>query len=79
MFYNRTEKDIDGLLENIRKKFENNIINYNNKEIKYTISIGYSFRFGKNIDSMINNADKYLYFAKNEGRNRVRKDENRFT
>ena len=33
----------------------------------------------KNIDSMINNADKYLYFAKNEGRNRVRKDENRFT
>lgn len=78
-FYNRTEKDIDGLLENIRKKFENNIINYNNKEIKYTISIGYSFRFGKNIDSMINNADKYLYFAKNEGRNRVRKDESRFT
>lgn len=78
-FYNRTEKDIDELLENIRKKFENNIINYNNKEIKYTISIGYSFRFGKNIDSMINNADKYLYFAKNEGRNRVRKDESRFT
>ena len=78
-FYNRTEKEIDKLLENIREKFENNIIFYDNKEIKYTISIGYSFDFGKNIDNMINNADRYLYFAKKEGRNRVRKDEGRFT
>ncbi|MFY9089817.1 GGDEF domain-containing response regulator [Arcobacter aquimarinus] len=78
-FYNRTEKQIDELLENIRERFENNIIVYDNKEINYTISIGYSFDFGKNMDNMINNADRYLYFAKNEGRNRVRKDEGRFT
>lgn len=78
-FYNRTEKQIDELLENIRARFENNIIVYDNKEINYTISIGYSFDFGKNMDNMINNADRYLYFAKNEGRNRVRKDEGRLT
>lgn len=78
-FYNRTEKQIDELLENIRERFENNIIVYDNKEINYTISIGYSFDFGKNMDNMINNADRYLYFAKNEGRNRVRKDEGRLT
>lgn len=78
-FYNRTEKQIDELLENIRERFENNIIVYDNKEINYTISIGYSFDFGKNMDNMINNADRYLYFAKNEGRNRVRKDEARLT
>jgi hypothetical protein len=28
---------------------------------------------------IINDADKYLYLAKNDGRNRVRSNENRFT
>ncbi|RXJ83402.1 GGDEF domain-containing response regulator [Arcobacter cloacae] len=78
-FYNRTEKEIDEVLESIRERFENNSIVYDDKEIKYTISIGYSFDFGKNMDNMMNNADKCLYFAKKEGRNRVRKDEGRFT
>jgi len=78
-FYNREEKEIDNLLESIRKIFENNVIEFDNNKIKYTISIGYSFNFGENIDYMINNADKYLYFAKKEGRNRIKKDESRFT
>jgi len=78
-FYNRSENEINDLLEYIRNSFENNTINVKNIELKYTISIGYSLDFGKNIDAMIQNADEYLYLAKNEGRNRVRTNENRLT
>lgn len=78
-FYNRSANEINDLLEYIRNSFENNTINVKNIELKYTISIGYSLDFGKNIDAMIQNADEYLYLAKNEGRNRVRTNENRLT
>lgn len=78
-FYNRSENEINDLLEYIRNSFENNTINVKNIKLKYTISIGYSLDFGKNIDAMIQNADEYLYLAKNEGRNRVRTNENRLT
>jgi len=78
-FYNRTEKEILDLLEYIRNDFENNIIKIGKIELKYTISVGCSFDFGKNIDFMIQDADKYLYFAKKDGRNRIRRDESRFT
>ncbi len=78
-FYNRSEKEILDLLEYIRNDFEANIIKIAKLELKYTISIGCSFDFKNNIDEMINDADKYLYLAKNEGRNRVRINENRLT
>jgi diguanylate cyclase (GGDEF)-like protein len=78
-FHNRSENEISQLLEYIRKDFENNIIKVKDIELKYTISIGYSFNFGKNIDSMINNADEYLYMAKKDGRNRIRTNESRST
>jgi diguanylate cyclase (GGDEF)-like protein len=78
-FHNRSENEISQLLEHIRKDFENNIIKVKDIELKYTISIGYSFDFGKNIDSMINNADEYLYMAKKDGRNRIRTNESRST
>lgn len=78
-FYNRSEKEILDLLEYIRNDFEVNIIKIANLELKYTVSIGCSFDFKNNIDEMINDADKYLYLAKNDGRNRVRSNENRFT
>ena len=78
-FYNRSENEIKDLLEYIRKDFENNIIKVNDSQFKYTVSIGYSFDFGQNIDTMIKNADECLYEAKKDGRNRIRTNESRFT
>jgi PleD family two-component response regulator len=40
--------------------------------LSYTVSIGCTFEFSNNLDSMIQLADKNLYKAKNEGRNKVR-------
>ena len=78
-FYNRSEKEVALLLEYVRKDFEKNIIRFKDIEFQYTISIGYTFELSKNIDSMISNADKYLYVAKEDGRNRIRTNESRFT
>ena len=78
-FYNRSENEIKELLEYIRKDFENNIIKIKDIELQYTISIGCSFDFGRNIDMMIKNADECLYKAKKDGRNNVRTNESRFT
>ena len=78
-FYNRSKNEIKELLEYIRNDFEKNIIKVNDIELKYTISIGCSFDFGVNIDSMIKTADEYLYKAKKEGRNIVRTNESRLT
>lgn len=78
-FFNRTKQQIEELLESIRKKFENNIIKVEEYNLNYTVSIGYTLDFERNIDFMIHKADKYLYLAKNEGKNRVRTNENRLT
>ena len=78
-FYNRSENEIKELLEYIRKDFEDNIIKIKDIELQYTISIGCSFDFGRNIDMMIKNADECLYKAKKDGRNNVRTNESRFT
>jgi diguanylate cyclase (GGDEF)-like protein len=72
LFYNREKEEIEKLLEDIRKKFENNLIEVEDLKFKYTISIGCTFEYGKNIDEMMQFADKGLYDAKNSGRNKVR-------
>ena len=78
-FYNRNEDEVKELLEYIRKDFEKNVIEIKDIQLKYTISIGYSFDFGINIDEMIRNADEYLYEAKKDGRNIIKTNESRFT
>ncbi len=72
LFYNREKEEIEKLLEVIREKFENNIIKVENFKFKYTVSIGCSFEYGKNIDEMMQLADDGLYDAKESGRNKVR-------
>ncbi|WP_228200593.1 GGDEF domain-containing response regulator [Arcobacter peruensis] len=72
LFYNRTKDEIEKLLEVIRRNFENNFIEINELKINYTVSIGCSFEYGKNIDDMLQLADKGLYDAKKNGRNQVR-------
>ena len=65
---------VQEISENIRKTIEKEIININNLEIKFTVSIGCStFNKQKNgtIDNLLDSADKSLYIAKNNGRNQV--------
>ena len=60
--------------ENIRKLIEELEIDYDNKRIKVTISMGITETSGDTdleLQDFINNADKALYTAKNEGRNRI--------
>ena len=62
------------LSEKIRKLIESESIYINNLEIKFTVSIGCSsFEESKNktIDNLLDEADKALYKAKNNGRNQV--------
>lgn len=72
LFYNKEKEEIQSLLEIIRNKFENNLIEIKNHKFMYTVSIGCSLEYGKNLDQMVQFADKGLYDAKNSGRNRVR-------
>lgn len=60
------------IAEKIRLSVDEYPIKVQNDEINVTISIGISqFEDSSNIDEVINNADKYLYLAKESGRNQV--------
>jgi len=60
-----------GLFERIRKTIEDNPLEYNDLTIPITISIGYSSTLSESLEHMINDADKALYDAKENGRNQV--------
>lgn len=72
LLYNRSKDEVLTLLEHIRNEFEQNIIKTANLELNYTVSIGCTFDYETNLDEMIQSADKYLYNAKENGRNKVR-------
>jgi len=59
------------LLENIRAKFESNIIRCQKNTISYTVSIGAFYGDSSDIETIIKDADLNLYEAKENGRNRV--------
>lgn len=68
----KKKNEVESILENVRQSFENNIIKVDEFDLKYTVSIGCSFEFGKSLDEMIQSADQGLYIAKDSGRNQVR-------
>jgi diguanylate cyclase (GGDEF)-like protein len=70
------ETDINAAIivaERIRENIESQYIFVGGKKVSITVSIGVSsYKFGdKTIDTIIQRADKALYQAKNQGRNRV--------
>jgi len=74
------ETDLDGALnvaERLRRVISENKFDVGTKKIKITANFGIagfdSYNAGGEIlfDTIINHADKYLYQAKDEGRNKV--------
>ena len=60
------------LAKRIKDSIENNIVHFDNKEIKFTISIGVtSIGINDNYESLISRVDEALYEAKQKGRNRI--------
>lgn len=59
------------LLERLRQACEDTSLQYDDKEIKFTISIGASYVLKNNIDETLKLADEHLYLAKKSGRNKI--------
>ncbi|WP_232771354.1 GGDEF domain-containing protein [Colwellia sp. 12G3] len=58
--------------EKIQERLQEHVVNYKDEKIKVTVSMGIEqFNENQSIDEVINNADKYLYQAKNAGRNQI--------
>ncbi len=58
-------------LERLRKTIEEYNFNYNNTQIKLSISIGAAQNTTESVNEILMNADKALYEAKNSGRNKL--------
>lgn len=69
-----TETGLDGAkipLERLRKKFEESIFKFDGKQLNITISCGVSLNTTETASELLENADKALYSAKENGRNRI--------
>lgn len=65
-------KNANVIAEKIKNKLQDHVVNYEGEKIKVTVSMGIEqLNDNQNIDELINNADKYLYQAKNAGRNQI--------
>mgnify|MGYP006307887101 CR=1 FL=1 len=61
-----------GIVERIRKAFNGNPLDADGREVPVTISVGVaSLNAGMSLDTLVREADKALYRAKEKGRNRV--------
>ena len=58
-------------LDLLRVATQNNTLKIGDISFNYTISIGVTFNYEKNIDDMIKKADEALYQAKISGRNKI--------
>ena len=74
LLYNTSINDAQKIAENIRTIVENTQVLTNKNNLKYTLSLGvaqYKKDIDADIESTINRADKSLYKAKINGKNRV--------
>ena len=75
VFYERHQKTQEEVIQEfdaLRQKIEDTVIEYNNKQINITVTMGLAFyENGKSIHTLIKEADENLYEGKNAGRNRV--------
>ncbi len=67
-----TEKDAEAVAERIRKTIEDDKLIHNDKEVRFTITLGVStYKPGFDMEKLIARADDRLYYGKRNGRNQV--------
>ncbi len=66
-----SENRVRQKLENFREKISQVKFEQNDKTISITMSIGFTLSFEDDLDKMLKKADKNLYQAKEDGRNRT--------
>lgn len=72
IFSNPSLEEVYSLADSIRENCESSQILYKDEFINFTISIGLTQRNDfKNIDKVLQEADIYLYEAKNSGKNKI--------
>jgi diguanylate cyclase (GGDEF)-like protein len=73
-FPQKTAGETGAIMEKIRKEIEKTKTSFGRKTITVTVSVGVSHRehYGQPIVNVIHTADKALYAAKEDGRNRVK-------
>lgn len=64
-------KDAYDVFERLRLEIDNLAIQFGGQQLSVTVSIGVTIELGDSLEGMISRADKALYLAKSEGRNRV--------
>ncbi len=67
------EQDTAGeILELVRHRIEENVVNYHGQEVQVTMTFGMAFyKERANVEKMISLADQRLYYGKNHGKNRI--------
>ncbi len=58
--------------ERIRSRIENNVVEYEDNKVKFTMTLGVStYAPGYSLENLLNQADENLYYGKEHGRNQV--------
>ena len=69
---NKDEKTVDAISESIRAKCEHTLVDFEEKQLNFTVSFGLSQREDfDNIDKIMQKSDQLMYRAKQSGKNKV--------
>ena len=72
VIFNEKKNGVLGLLNQIKDDIEHSVIVHDEREIKFTISIGASkLQEGQSLQDIIEISDQLVYKAKENGRNRI--------